>query len=124
MEAKKEVWLRGQNDPYLAAELQPAADALLQAGEELDALLKDFPDPLLWERPAGVASVGFHLKHIAGVLDRLLSYAEGRMLAPEQLDYLKNEATDQGHTTRYLLEKLQVGIQQTIRRYRQLDPSS
>ncbi len=124
MEAKKEVWLRGQNDPYLAAELQPAADALLQAGEELDALLKDFPDPLLWERPAGVASVGFHLKHIAGVLDRLLSYAEGQMLAPEQLDYLKNEATDQGHTTRYLLEKLQVGIQQTIRRYRQLDPSS
>ncbi|MGJ7032187.1 DinB family protein [Niabella hirudinis] len=123
METKKEVWLRGESDPYLAAELQPAADALLQAGEELEALLADFPDDRLWERPAGVAAVGFHLKHIAGVLDRLLSYAEEKMLSPEQLEYLKSEAIDQGHTAQDLLQEVRVGIQQTIRRYRKLDPS-
>ncbi|MCF3111746.1 DinB family protein [Niabella sp. CC-SYL272] len=124
MEAKKEVWLRGEKDPFLVPELQPAADALLQAGEELDTLLMDFPDEVLWERPAGVAAVGFHLKHIVGVLDRLLSYAEGQMLTPGQLEYLKNEAIDQGHTTRQLLQQVHTGIQQTIRRYRQLDPAS
>jgi hypothetical protein len=35
----------------------------------------DFPTKLLWERPANVASVGFHLQHLAGVLDRLFTYA-------------------------------------------------
>ncbi|MCD2425841.1 DinB family protein [Niabella pedocola] len=124
MEAKKEVWLRGEKDPLLAPELQPAADALLQAGEELETLLPDFPDALLWERPAGVAAVGFHLKHIAGVLDRLLSYAEGQMLEPGQLEYLKNEALNQGDTTQQLLKALENGIQQTIRRYRKLDAGS
>jgi len=124
LESKKEVWLRGENDPFLAAELQPAVDALLQAEEELDALLNDFPDALLWERPAGVASVGFHLKHIAGVLDRLLSYAEGQMLSPEQLEYLKNEPVDEGHTTQDLLGNLHTGIQQTILRYRKLERPS
>lgn len=124
METKKEVWLRGENDPGLAQELQPAANALLQAGEELEALMADFTDAALWERPAGVAAVGFHLKHIAGVLDRLLSYAEGQMLTPGQLEYLKNEALDQGETAQQLLKEVQTGIQQTIRRYRKLDAAS
>lgn len=119
MEAKKEVWLRGENDPSLAAELQPAANALLQAGEELEALLKDFPDAWLWERPAGVAAVGFHLKHIAGVLDRLLSYAEGKMLSPEQLAYLKNEPVVDEMTTDALLEQVSRAISATIDRYKQ-----
>ncbi|MBO9594301.1 MAG: DinB family protein [Niabella sp.] len=124
MDSQKEVWLRGARDSLLAAELQPAADALLQAGEELEALLSDFPDALLWERPAGVAAVGFHLKHIAGVLDRLLSYAEGQMLEPGQLEYLKSEVIDEGHSTQQLLKVVQTGIQQTIRRYRKLDAGS
>ncbi|WP_300597298.1 DinB family protein [Niabella sp.] len=124
METKKEVWLRGERDPLLAAGLQPAADALLQAGEELELLLADFPDAALWVQPAGVAAVGFHLKHIAGVLDRLLSYAEEQLLTPVQLAYLKNEAVDQGHTTQELLQVVQAGIGQAIRRYRKLDAGS
>lgn len=53
-----EVWQRGpvEDVPNL---LQPVAHALLQAREELTALLNDFPDALLWQRPAGVASPGF-----------------------------------------------------------------
>ena len=62
-----EVWLRGpvSGVPSL---LQPVAHALLQAREELNAAMHDFPPALLNERPAGVASVGFHLQHLAGVL--------------------------------------------------------
>lgn len=85
-----EVWLRGpvQGVPAL---LQPVAHALLQAKEEIREMLKDFPETMLWERPAGVASVGFHLQHLTGVLDRLFSYASGHALSPAQLQYLAAE---------------------------------
>jgi len=85
-----EVWLRGPL-PGVPALLQPVAHALLQAREEVDASLHDFPAELLWERPAGVASAGFHLQHLAGVLDRLLSYARGEALTPGQLAALAAE---------------------------------
>ncbi|WP_066836323.1 DinB family protein [Rufibacter ruber] len=85
-----EVWLRGPvaNIPLL---LQPVAHALLQAKEELEEYLQEFSDDLLWQRPAGVASVGFHLQHLCGVLDRLLTYARGEGLQQEQLHYLSQE---------------------------------
>jgi uncharacterized damage-inducible protein DinB len=73
--------------------LQPAAHALLQAREEVNALMTGFPDALLWQRPAGVASPGFHLQHLAGVLDRLFTYANDQPLTPAQLHDLAAEGT-------------------------------
>ena len=86
-----EVWLRGPlpNQPAL---LQPIVHALLQAREELNAALHDFPSALLNERPAGVASVGFHLQHLTGVLDRLLTYARAETLTTQQLAALAAES--------------------------------
>lgn len=85
-----EVWLRGpiENIPSL---LQPVAHALLEASKEISDIIKDFPEQQLWEKPAGVASVGFHLQHLTGVLDRLFTYARGESLSQEQLNYLNNE---------------------------------
>ena len=85
-----EVWLRGtlNNVPAL---LQPVAHALLQAREELNELMSGFPDSLLWEIPAVMASPGFHLQHLTGVLDRLFTYAKGEALTQTQLDYLAAE---------------------------------
>ncbi|GAB4013032.1 hypothetical protein GCM10028808_30800 [Spirosoma migulaei] len=86
----REVWLRGplSTMPPL---LQPIAHALLQAREEVSTLMHDFPEQLLWERPAGVASVGFHLQHLTGVLDRLFTYARQEALSPDQLASLASE---------------------------------
>jgi hypothetical protein len=78
-----EVWLRGPL-PGVPPLLQPVAHALLQSREEVAAELADFPENLLWERPAGVASVGFHLQHLAGVLDRLATYARAEALTADQ----------------------------------------
>ncbi|HEX8506209.1 MAG TPA: DinB family protein [Hymenobacter sp.] len=78
-----EVWLRGPL-PGVPPLLQPVAHALLQAREELNAALQDFPPELLNERPGGVASVGFHLQHLAGVLNRLLTYARAEPLSESQ----------------------------------------
>ena len=79
-----EVWLRGPL-PDVPPLLQPVAHALMQAREEVAALMDGFPDELLWKRPVNrnaesrnaglVASVGFHLQHLTGVLDRLFTYA-------------------------------------------------
>jgi uncharacterized damage-inducible protein DinB len=56
--------------------------------------MTDFPDKLLWEKPAGLASPGFHLQHLAGVLDRLFTYARNEQLNPTQLNYLAQEAIE------------------------------
>ncbi len=62
---EREVWLRGPLPP-IPALLQPVAHALLQAREEVNALMHDFPDELLRERltpkseTQPVASAGFH----------------------------------------------------------------
>ena len=85
-----EIWLRGPV-PGVPPLLQPVAHALLQAREELNAALRDFPPALLNERPGGVASVGFHLQHLAGVLDRLLTYARQEALSEQQLGDLHAE---------------------------------
>jgi len=88
--ASLEYWLRGPV-PGIAPLLQPAAHALLQARKDVNALMEGFPEERLWDRPAGVASPGFHLQHLTGVLDRMLTYARGEALSPSQFDYLKAE---------------------------------
>jgi uncharacterized damage-inducible protein DinB len=97
-----EVWLRGPL-PGVPPLLQPVAHALLQANEEITELMKEFPGELLWERPAGVASVAFHLQHIPGVLDRLFSYANGEALTADQLLALKAEGVQNESLTKDLL---------------------
>ena len=90
-----EVWLRGPV-PGVPDLLQPVAHALLQASEEVDVLLDGFPESRLWTRPAGVASVGFHLQHLTGVLDRLFTYARGEALTSAQLSALAAEGKPPG----------------------------
>lgn len=88
--SKLEVWQRGliENVPAL---LQPVAHALLQAKEDAKKYTDNFPDELLWEKPFGVAAVGFHLNHLSGVIDRLFAYADNKKLTEAQLTFLKAE---------------------------------
>jgi uncharacterized damage-inducible protein DinB len=91
-----EVWLRGPL-PEVPPLLQPVAHALLQAREEVTELMADFPAAKLAERPLGLASVGFHLRHLAGVLDRTFTYARGAALSETQLAYLAAEGQPPTH---------------------------
>ncbi len=92
-EQQPEFWLRGPVNDIIAV-LQPAAHAILQARLEVQQIVKDFPETLLWQRPAGVASVAFHLQHLAGVLDRLFTYAKGEPLSQQQLMALQKEGKE------------------------------
>jgi len=86
--------------------LQPVAHALLQAREEVNELMKEFPGELLWQQPAGLASPGFHLQHLSGVLDRLFTYAKGQMLSTGQLQALKEEGVTNNALTADKLVKI------------------
>jgi uncharacterized damage-inducible protein DinB len=98
MTTTPEVWLRGPVQG-IPPSLQPVAHALLQAREEINVLMKDFPNEHLWDKPAGVAPVAFHLQHIRGVLDRLFTYARGEMLSSQQLNQLSAEGKFNEHYT-------------------------
>jgi len=87
-----EVWLRGPIDG-IPALLQPAAHALVQAREEVNALAPTIPTDLLWAR-RGAATAGFHLLHLAGALDRLFTYARGEALNDAQKTTLRAESTE------------------------------
>lgn len=103
--------------------LQPVAHALLQAQEEVNVLMLDFPDVLLWIKPAGMASAGFHLQHLVGVLDRLFTYAKGKSLSEEQLRYLKMEGApvETAITTPILLERFNAQVDQAIAQLKTID---
>lgn len=110
-----EVWQRGPL-PGIPPLLQPVAHALLQAGEELDALMQGFDETRLWEKPAGVASPGFHLQHLSGVIDRLFTYARGEMLSPEQLEMLRLESVTQPElTVSHLLNRFHEQVKLALR---------
>ncbi|MGC1514242.1 MAG: DinB family protein [Maribacter sp.] len=87
-----EFWLSGPISD-IPALLQPAAHALLQSDRELKRYTSEFPKELLWAKVGGRASVGFHMNHLTGVLDRLLTYAKSESLSEGQFQFLKNEAS-------------------------------
>lgn len=119
-----EVWQRGPL-PGIPDLLQPVAHALLQAQEEINEVMKDFAEQLLWKRVSGLASVGFHLQHIPGVQDRLFTYAKGEMLTEEQLAYLKEEGRENNAlTVAMLLDNLNQQTTRSIEQLKQTDPTT
>jgi len=78
-----EVWMRGPIegvDPML----MPVAHALIQVREDLEELVSSIPAGQVWQRPGGAASIGFHVRHLGGALDRLFTYARGERLSDAQ----------------------------------------
>ncbi|WP_290793760.1 DinB family protein [Flavihumibacter sp. UBA7668] len=119
-----EWWQRGPLEGILPV-FQPAAHALLQARDELTSALNEYPDSLLWQPLYGMASVGFHLQHIAGVLDRLITYANGNVLSEEQMDYLKEEGKGEGKfTCSELLFRIKNQVDQTLNTLAKMQPDA
>lgn len=92
MSAQPELWLRGPV-PGIDPLLMPAAHALLQTMEDAQAATADLSVDELWRKPGTAATVGFHLRHLAGATDRLLTYARGERLNDAQRAALAAEAS-------------------------------
>jgi len=89
-DSRPEPWLQGTLGE-ISAVPRAVLHALELAEEDLQKWCGLLTDEQLNARPGGLAPVAFHLRHIAGSIDRLLSYAEGRPLGGEQLAFLKGE---------------------------------
>ena len=83
MTTQPEVWLRGPVEGFEPL-LMPAVHSLLQAREDIESLAASVPADHVWQRPGGAASIGFHVRHLGGALDRLLTYARGETLSDAQ----------------------------------------
>jgi hypothetical protein len=122
MSNKPEVWLRGPLTD-IPALLQPVAHALLQAREEVNDLIAGFPEELLWEKPAGLASPGFHLQQLAGVISRLFTYARGEQLKQQQLNSLAAEGKPNGLNIGSLISIFNRQVDEALIQLRETDPS-
>lgn len=125
MASTQEAWLRGPIegvDPHL----MPVAHALLQAGEDLERAAAGLSVDELWARPGGAASVGFHLKHIAGVTDRLLTYGRGETLSEEQFRALRAEGEpgDPAATAVELIRRTLAALDEAMAQVRRTSPAT
>jgi hypothetical protein len=103
--------------------LAPVLRALEQAQEDLEKHTAPLTDEQVWATPFGMAPLGFHLRHIAGSLDRLSTYLDGVELTDAQFAFLHSESTA-GGTRAELLQSIAAAIQNTSRKVRALHPDS
>jgi uncharacterized damage-inducible protein DinB len=113
-----EPWLRGTMTEVSAVP-RAVLHALELAGEDLQKWCGELTDFELNPRPAGLPPIAFHLRHIARSLDRLLTYAEGRGLEPDQLAALKEELDAEGNREA-LFAELDCALKRSAERVRAL----
>src|SRR5215467_7980214 len=118
-EAKQpEPWLRGTLAEVPAVG-RAVLHALQAAQEDLPKWCGAFDKQQLNARPNGVASVAFHIRHIARSVDRLLTYAEGRELSTAQIEELRTEMEPSAGTAE-IFSELRVQLRRAEGRIRAL----
>ena len=122
--ANTEWWQRGPIDGIHDV-LQPVAHILLQVRESTRELVAPLT-PEQWNaRPAGVASVAFHVRHMSGVIDRLFTYARGASLSPQQFEALAAEGSELRPTDiGAVCDALDAQIEAALLELRTIDPAT
>ena len=100
-----EAWLRGTHTevPAVGRAVLHAFDLAL---DDLTKWTEGLTDLEIHTLPLELPPIAFHLRHIARSVDRLLTYAEGNQLSPEQLAKLKSEEVGPQHDERETLAAL------------------
>lgn len=113
-----EPWLRGTH-----TDVPVVARAVLYsfelAADDAARWTEGMTDLEIHAQPSGLMSVGSQLRHIAGSVDRLLTYAEGQQLSDEQLRALKGEQSGT-ETREQLLEEMDAALDRAAERVRTL----
>jgi uncharacterized damage-inducible protein DinB len=115
---QQEPWLRGTLTD-LPAVPRAVVHALELAREDIDKWCGDLTDAELNARVSGIPPVAFQLKHIGGSLDRLLTYAEGSSLTPEQIAAMKSEI-DSVISGKEIFAELRAAFERSMQRIRTL----
>jgi hypothetical protein len=102
--------------------ITPVFHSFLQVREELAQHTAGLETEQVWHVVAGT-SLGFHLSHIAGSVDRLSTYLAGEQLTDAQLKFLGHEP-EGGASLATLLVLIDERLSACEERLRQIDPSS
>jgi uncharacterized damage-inducible protein DinB len=121
MEAHHEPWLRGPI-PGVHALIAPALYSFQQAREDIARHTEALTTRQIWATPHGLGSVGFHIRHIAGSVDRLITYLEGKQLSKAQMAALLAEK-EPGATRGELLADLDAAFHRAELVIRAIDPA-
>src|SRR6186713_573762 len=122
--AHTEWWQRGSIDG-IPAILQPIAHILLQVRESVVEIVEPLTVSEWNARPAGVASAAFHVRHMAGVIDRLFTYARGNALSADQFSRLKQEGDEmRAADIGTVLQALDTRIDAALDELRATDPAT
>jgi len=98
-----EPWLRGTHTDLPAA-VRGVLHALELAQEDVHLWCGRLSDAQIQMQVLGLPSLAFQLRHIAGSLDRLLTYAEGGELTAEQVADGRSELHASGSRAELLEE--------------------
>ena len=125
MTPQTEAWQRGPV-PGFEPLLMPVVHALIQVREDLHRLVDRVPSDHVWQRPGGAASIGFHVQHTGGALDRLFTYARGESLSEAQRAALKAEgiASDPPATMAALVAEVDRIVERAFDQLRSTSASS
>jgi len=117
-----EPWLRGTLIEVQFVQ-RAVLHALEQTREDASHWCEGLTTDQIHARPSDLPSIAFQIRHIAGSLDRLLTYAEGRPLDSIQLEALKNEGADE-ESREELMSGFDEALNRAEARVRDFNPAS
>jgi uncharacterized damage-inducible protein DinB len=102
--------------------IAPLFYSFQMAREDLARYTEGLTAEQIWATPHGFGPVGFHLRHIAGSTDRLMTYLEGGQLSAAQMCVLKAEK-EPGASWEMLLAGIDAAFGRAQAVARALDPA-
>jgi hypothetical protein len=123
MESLPEPWMRGPIagvNPLTA----PILCAFQHAREDLARYTEGLSPQQLWASPFGLGSAGFHILHIGGSTDRLMTYLQSRQLTAQQLAVLEAEKSPPSLSREELLSRMERAFADAERMVRAIDPAT
>jgi hypothetical protein len=101
----------------------PVFFSFAQVREDLARFTEGLAREQIWRKFPPAPSLGFHLKHIAGSVDRLATYLAGAQLSDEQLLYLKQESVPDADLA-LLIERIETSLGAAEAILSQIDPAT
>ncbi len=110
---EREAWMEGSLTD-VSPLLMPAAHALVQAARDIRRAASGLTSVEIWTNLNGAPSVGFHLRHVAGSIDRLLTYSRSENLTQQQFAALAAESEMGDDAAMHLVEAAAASIEEAL----------
>jgi uncharacterized damage-inducible protein DinB len=117
----QEAWLRGPIEG-VPPHLMPVFHSFAMVREDLAYYTEELTTEDVWRRTGSLPSLGFHLRHIAHSVDRLVTYLCGGQLSDAQITTLRQEIEPGTATLAELLEDIDEQLSDAERRVRSIEP--